>query len=377
MLAGMALALTGPGLLRADDRSSMPWLNVEFPRDSPVGVISFSLGDSTASVRGISLAMGLHTSLTLRNNSGKPLRALTLLVQAQDLTPAGKASVTVPSLNIMPGEIFPVRLDLELLRPFSSTRTGSALVEVTLDCVLFDDLSSYGPDKLHSLRSLLVYQWQARRDRRYFRALMETGQTAKLQEEMNFGLPDARPPELGFELLSDIRRVSANSRALPLAFVPFPDAPVELLKGDARVYRNEVHTPELDLQNLTHKTLESVELGWILHDNDGRDYMAGSLPANVQIGPVQQARVLQGTVLRFSHSSGRPVLVDGVTAFVSNVQFSDGGLWIPSRADISQSNLDPALKRAIVSSPEQQRLTEIYRRKGMNALAAELKKSAN
>jgi hypothetical protein len=206
---------------------------------------------------------------------------------------------------------------------------------------------------------------------------MESGQTAKLQEEMNFGLPDARTPELGFELLNDIRRSATNGRALPLAFVSFPDAPVELLKGAASVYRNEVHTPQLDLQNRTHKTLDSVELGWILHDNDGRDYMAGSLPANVQIGPVQQARVLQGTVLRFSHSSGRPVLVDGVTAFVSNVQFSDGALWIPSRADISESNLDPALKRAIVSSPEQQRLTEIYRRKGMNALAAELKKSAN
>src|ERR1700748_174658 len=124
LLAGLTLAT---GVLHADD-----WLNVAFPRDSPLGVVSFSLGDSTASVRGISLALDLHTALTLRNLSGKPVRGLTLRVEAQDLTPSGRASVTVPSLNVMPGEIFPVRLDLELLRPFNTTKNGGALVEVTL-----------------------------------------------------------------------------------------------------------------------------------------------------------------------------------------------------------------------------------------------------
>jgi hypothetical protein len=175
--AVVALLLGAFTAAAADDRSGMQWLSVEFPRDSPIGVVSFSLGDSTATVRGISLALGLHTSLTLRNTSSKPVRGLTLLVQAQDLTPGGKASVTVPSLNVMPGEVFPVRLDLELMRPFNTTRNGGALVQVTLDCVLFDDLSAYGPDKLQSRRSLLVYEREARRDRQYFRTLIDTGQT--------------------------------------------------------------------------------------------------------------------------------------------------------------------------------------------------------
>jgi hypothetical protein len=373
--AVVALLLGAFTATAADDRSGMQWLSVEFPRDSPIGVVSFSLGDSTATVRGISLALGLHTSLTLRNTSSKPVRGLTLLVQAQDLTPGGKASVTVPSLNVTPGEVFPVRLDLELMRPFNTTRNGGALVQVTLDCVLFDDLSAYGPDKLQSRRSLLVYEREARRDRQYFRTLIDTGQTAKLQEEMNFGIPDLRPPELGFELLKDFRRAE-DSRALPVGFVPFPNAPVEMLNGAAKVYRNEVHTPEIHLQNRTHKTLQTIEVGWILRDNDGRDYMAGSLPARVAIGPVQQANILQGGVLRFSHPSGRPVLVDGVTAFISNVEFSDGDLWIPSRSDIAHANLDPSLRRVIANSPEQQRLVEIYRRRGMDALAAELKKGS-
>jgi len=361
--------------LGAAERSDMPWLNVEFPRDSPVAVVSFSLGDSTASVRGISLALGLHTSLTLRNSSNKHLRGLTLLVEAQDLTPSGRASVTVPSLDVPPGEVFPVRVDLELLRPFNTTRTAGALVQVSLDCVLFDDFSSYGPDKIHSRRNLMVYEIEARRDRDYFRRLIETGQLAKLQQELNFGLPDMRAPELGFELLTDVREISTPGRAVPVAVVPFPDAPAAVLKGAATIYRNEVVVPQVDLRNRTQRTLDTIEIGWIFHDNDGRGYVAGSLPAHVQIGPVQQATISQPAVLRFSRPSGRPLLVDSLSAFVSNVQFSDGGVWIPSRTDIANANIDPALKRVMVSSPEQQRLVEIYRRKGMGALAAELKKS--
>jgi hypothetical protein len=362
--------------LRAVDRSEAPWLNVEFPRDSPVGVVSFSLGDSTASVRGISLALGLHTSLTLRNSSNKHVRGLTLLVEAQDLTPSGRASVTVPSLDIPPGEVFPVRVDLELLRPFNTTRSAGALVQVSLDCVLFDDFSSYGPDKIHSRRNLMVYEIEARRDRDYFRRLIETGQLARLQQELNFGLPDVRAPELGFELLTDLREISTPGHAVPVSVVPFPDSPAAVLNGAATVYRNEVVVPQLYLRNRTNKTLQTIEIGWIFRDNDGRGYIAGSLPANVQIGPVQQASISQPAVLRFSHPSGRPLLVDGLSAFVSNVQFSDGGVWVPSRSDITNANIDPALKRAMASSPEQQRLVQIYRRKGMDAVAAELKKSS-
>lgn len=362
--------------LLAGDRTESPWLNVEFPRDSPVGVVSFSLGDSTASVRGISLALGLHTSLTLRNASTKRLRGLTLLVEAQDLTPSARASVTIPSLDVPPGEVFPVRVDLELLRPFNTTRAGGALVQVSLDCVLFDDFSSYGPDKIHSRHNLLVYEIEAQRDRDYFRRLIETGQLSRLEHELNIGLPDGRAPELGFELLTDVRDMPAPGRAVPVTVVPFPDAPAAVMNGAATVFRNEVVVPQVDLRNRTQKTLQSIEIGWIFRDNDGRGYIAGTLPANVQIGPVQQATISQPAMLRFSHSSGRPLLVGSLSAFVSNVLFSDGGVWIPSRTDIENARLDPALKRAMASSPEQQRLVEIYRRKGMNALAAELKKSA-
>jgi hypothetical protein len=191
---------------------------------------------------------------------------------------------------------------------------------------------------------------------------------------MNFGLPEIRSPRLGLELLHDPRSARGGERPVSVAIVSFPDAPVQMMNGTATVYKNEVRAPHVDLRNRSAKTVQNIEMGWILHDEGGSDFMAGLLPTHIQIRPVQQARIQENGVLRFSHASGSPILVDGVTAFVSNVQFEDGEWWIPSRTDISNSALDASLKRTLITSPEQQRLAEIYRRRGLTALTAELKK---
>ncbi len=56
--------------------------------------------------------------------------------------------------------------------------------------------------------------------------------------------------------------------------------------------------------------------------------------------------------------------------FVSQVEFADGSVWVPSRAALS----DPKLARVVAPSPEEQRLTELYRKKGLAAVVAELNK---
>ncbi len=48
----------------------------------------------------------------------------------------------VPSLDVQPGEVFPVRLDLQLTRPFNAAKTEGAMVQVSLDCAIFSDLST-------------------------------------------------------------------------------------------------------------------------------------------------------------------------------------------------------------------------------------------
>ena len=55
--------------------------------------------------------------------------------------------------------------------------------------------------------------------------------------------------------------------------------------------------------------------------------------------------------------------------YVSQVQFEDGTFWIPSRDDIQNSSL-----RATPVSAEEQRLSDLYRRKGLEALIKELSK---
>lgn len=354
----------------ADDK----WLEVQFARDSPVLLVSFSLGPTTARPLGMSMALDLHASLVLRNTGSKAISGLTLRVEAQDLTPAGKGSVTVPSLHVEPGEAFPVRVDMELLRPFSVARSEGALVQVSLDCALFNDLTAYGPDSLGSRRALMVYELEARRDRRYLAALLETQRLAQLREDLNFGLQDFSPQQLGLELLREPRGSSRGEQPVTVGAVSFPSSPVQTVSGAARVAGNEVRGPQIDVRNTSQKMVRSIDMGWIVRDERGRDFVAGSVPARMQLGPVETGRMSEPGTLRFSHPTGQPMVIDALMAFVNDVEFSDGKLWIPTRTDIDAATSDPVLRRALGASPEQQRLAEIYRRKGISGLAEELRR---
>jgi hypothetical protein len=369
----LALAILFSACAFAEDNGGR-WVQVEFPRDSPVLFVSFSLGSTTARVLRASVALDLHTSLQLRNTGNKTICGLTLRVEAQDLTPSGKGSVTVPSLNVQPGEVFPVRIDMQLVRPLNVVKNDGALVQVTLDCALFSDFSYYGPDKLDSRRALTVYEMEARRDRRYLAGLLETGRLAQLREELNFGLQDLTPPQLGLELLRTPTSRRKGEQAVNVGAVLFPSSPVQPVGGAARVFGNQVRAPQVEVKNRSKKTVRSIEMGWIVRDERGRDFVAGSVPSSMQLGPVQTGTVTEPGTLRFSHGTGQPMLIGAVMAFVDNVEFTDGNLWIPTRHDITEATDDLVLRRALAASPEQQRLAEIYRKKGINALAVELKR---
>ncbi len=204
-IIGAALLLP-VALCAADEKGK--WLAVEFPHDSPVIPVGFDFGPSTVTSRGPSMVIDLHAALTLRNVGTKPICGLTLRVEAQDLSPHGKGSVTKPSLFILPGEEFPVKVDMQLVRPISAARSESAMVQVTLDCALFNDLKAYGPDKLNSKRTLLVYEMEARRDRQFLTRLLDSGRLPELREELNFGNQDVDPAPIRF-------RASARSARHP------------------------------------------------------------------------------------------------------------------------------------------------------------------
>jgi hypothetical protein len=111
-----------------------------------------------------------------------------------------------------------------------------------------------------------------------------------------------------------------------------------------------------------------VEIGWIVKDQEGHEFLAGSVPAaegDLLLPPGKMGRVLQDTALRFSRSAGEPVQIASMTGFVSNVEFANGRVWVPSRASL------PAMAPP---SPEEQRLADMYRTKGLAAVMEELRK---
>ena len=56
--------------------------------------------------------------------------------------------------------------------------------------------------------------------------------------------------------------------------------------------------------------------------------------------------------------------------YVSNVEFADGTVWIPNRTDLA----NPMLQKIVGPSAEEQRLLQIYRKRGIKGLVAELQR---
>lgn len=350
------------------------WVSFEFPADSPVLVRSFNLGPTTTRVEGSSMALDLHALLVLRNTGTKPISGLTLRVEAQEVTPGGLGSVTIPNLDALPGDSFPVHIDMELKRPFGDRRSQGAILTVSLDCALFTDLTAYGPDTLGSHRALLVYELEARRDRRYLARLLDSGRTAEVRHELSLGFdPAAR--QLGLELLRSAG--AAAARPIKIGALSFPGAPVEPVGGAARVFQNEVSESRVRVINRSRKTVRSIDMGWIVRDGQGREFVAGALPSFTRIAPVETATMAEEEALRFSHPIGEPMSIGSLTAFVNDVEFADGKLWIPTRADIQAATDDPILRRQLAASPEQQHLAYIFRTKGLAGLEAELQRTSN
>ncbi len=337
-------------------------LRIDFPPESPVAVVSMDWGSSKAEARGGAMVVELDTSLTLRNTGQRAIRGITLMVLAQEVTPGGKASVTVPSLNVAPGEVFPVRINLRLLRPLQ--RGNGALVTVSLDGILFDDLSFYGPNRLDSRRILTVFELEARRDREYFKRVLAERGPEGLQQEVLLSLArQSERPRIGIRVARRVTNL-AGAQDYRIAALRIPGAPVEAVTGSSRMNTRMADAPRLVLRNLSDKKVRHVALGWIFKDMRGRTIEAGTVPAKVDLDPGATIEVRGDRALHFS----QPLMVESMSGYIGYVEFADGEIWIPSREDLASLGLD----RIVSPSPEEQRLTNLYRKRGLKALIEEL-----
>ncbi len=224
--------------------------------------------------------------------------------------------------------------------------------------------------RLNSRHALTVCEMEARRDRRFYQALLDEGGPQRLQKEMLAVMLRRSQPGMQVQMVRGRSTNADPEREVQFAFLHFPDAPVDSPGGSARFAGNEATPPALDMRNRSDREVRSVEIGWILKDQQGREFLAGSLPADLNMAPGEKRQMTSDAVLRFSSRPGAPVSITSMTGFVSNVEFADGRVWIPTRAALQ----NPRVARALSTTPEEDRLLQIYRRKGLKALEEELKK---
>src|ERR1700676_2832038 len=166
----IACFLAAAGLGRAQDQSlSQSSIAINLPADAPVTLVSSESGESRASARGGAMLLDLHMSLKLRNNSPHRIHGLTMIVSAQEVTPGGKGSWAA-WVDVGAGEVFPLLIDIRLLRPLQPQ--NGPLVQVGLDGILFNDFSFYGPNRLDSRRTMMVWETEAQRDRQQFKSML-------------------------------------------------------------------------------------------------------------------------------------------------------------------------------------------------------------
>ncbi|HEY2019167.1 MAG TPA: hypothetical protein VGH38_36925 [Bryobacteraceae bacterium] len=369
------LILLGAARLVAQD-TALPngSININLAKDSPVSLVGMISNESRATARGAALVLDVHMALTFRNAGANRIHGVMLRVVSQEVTLGGKGSVTIPSLNVAPGEAFPVRIDMQLVRP--TQLSGGPLVQVDLDGVLYQDLSFYGPDRMHSKRFLTAREVEAQRDREYLKRVLAQGGREGLRQEV-FQIA-ARQQSAPLSVRVVPHGPAVTSAALPpehsaqFAFVQFPDSPVEPVQGSAQISGNEARMPNIEVHNRSGRAVKYVELGWVLADQAGRQSVAASLPSSERdyLPPDKNANVRQETTLKLFSSTGQPVNVQKMTGFVNQVEFADGKVWVPNRKNLQ----DPALLRSLAPSAEEQRLAELYNRGGIEALVEELKK---
>jgi hypothetical protein len=343
---------------------------INLPSNSPVSLLSADWGESGVQARGGAMVVDLRLALQLRNEDKRRIRGVTLAVLTQQSAPGGKAWITVPTLDVGAGEGFPVRWSVQLLRPFDNG--GGPDVEVTLDGVLFEDLSFFGPDQMKSRRAMTVWELESRRDRKYFRSLLETqgenGLRSAIVDSMQ--RQQERGAQPGMSLASNRAPRVTNSvveRRVDVAFLKVPDSPIEPLSGVARIAGNEAVIPQFEIRNKSDRWVKHFEMGLIVRDKQGHEFLAGSAPADPSLAPGQRSQVTQETSLKVNGAG----TLDSIGGVITSVEFNDGQFWIPSRAAIAG---DARLRAVIPPSPEEQRLMQIYRKRGLPGVLDELKR---
>jgi hypothetical protein len=212
---------------------------------------------------------------------------------------------------------------------------------------------------------MLAWEMEARRDRKALLAALESGGEGGLRNALLAAV--ARAGTQSRMPMQVARALPATNvegeRSVQFTFLHVPESPVELLSGEARMAQMEARAPRIELRNGSRRAIKFVELGWLARDNEGHEYVAGTLPADIALAPGQQSTIRKDGALRFS----RPV--SALTAYPAVVEFADGEMWVPPSAAWQ----DARLAQSLPVSGELARLAGLYRLKGLQAEVQQLR----
>lgn len=355
-------------------RAQVPQVAVDIPDGVPLRVAAQDFSASEFEVRGGAIVIHLSGWVHFRHHGADPVRAIALRVAAGEETLGGRATVTMPSLHAGRGESFEVPLNLRLVRPLPAGQ-GSA-VRIEPDAVLFASLAAAGPDRLDSIRKLTVLEMEARRDREHFLALWQRGGKPALTAAMQASLRrQAARPRLEVRLAGQgpaTVAAAAPVREMEIAVVNQPDAPLILESGSARVRGSVSDAPRFLLRSRSGRAVRHFDIGWLVRDGDGSLYSVGSAPVAERTGvagPQARQTAGEGRFLIRPAAGGNPA-IDAMLAYLRSAQFDDGTVWVPSREALEASRL----AEAVPVSAEERRLSQLYRERGADAIAEELRK---
>lgn len=352
-------------------------IQVEIPEGVPLEVVSSDFGGTEFEARGGALVIEVAGSIRFRHRGPNAVRAVTLEVEANRRMMGGRAVVAVPSLNARDGEEFDIPINLRLIRALPLP-PGPA-VRIATDALLFDTLSSAGPDRLDSVRKMKTRELEARRDRAFFLSRWQSGGRDALAAAMQASLfRQAARPRLDIRLAGTGPATAGRddrAREIQLAFVQSDGDPLLFESGFALVTGAVSEAPRIRMRNRTERTIHRFDVGWLARDGAGTVYSVGSVPSDgdMRVGAGQDIEIHAGARFELRPPGGpeRPA-IEWMGAYLRSAQMDDGSVWIPSRPAIEESEL----LRALPVSAEERRLAELYRTRGPEAVAEELHRFA-
>ncbi len=365
------------------------FVRVTLPPDGPLELVQLDYGSSRIARGQRGMLMDLNVVLTLRNRSSKAVEGLALALGYGFGRPGAEGLNAVSAIRLEPGEIYalPARMRAEIELPSAATRARPVdlptSVQVRLDSVLFADGSSYGPDQMRALGTMRINQAESARDRRFFQGLFEAGGVQRLLSVLEKWATEAAgaPPLSGPgtpRLLA--REAAERARALAqltdFRVVRFAGAPLEIVSARARVYERGLVDPALELRNLAGSDIADFQVAWVLRDASGTEFRAATvsgsgrppLARRFPLSPGESLLWSDPAVLETGPGASGPILSGRV--YLRAVQFSSGKIWVPERTMFEAAGLG----RLLAGSPEAIRLLRLYRGRGPEALAAELRR---